>query len=269
MSDSQTDPLTRTAPTEIPLKNAPIVSAISQVRFPERLSIADKSFVAPFQEALHDDYPRFEETRLSTIKIDGSESQQIETELIWKFVSGDENWRVSLGSSFVAIETSCYTSRTDFIERLGKILAATENVVNPQIATRLGVRYINRIENDHIDEIEKLIEPYLVGITPSLLGEGLQSTVCEARCKVAEGGLTAKWGFVPPKGTHDPALLPPSDLKTWVLDIDVYNDHLTSEEQAFDADKLTVLLTALAEREYNFFRWCVSPDFLKLYGGDV
>ena len=51
------NPLTATPPTEVPLKNAPLVRAIAQVRFPPILSIEQQEFVGSFQEAIRQKYP--------------------------------------------------------------------------------------------------------------------------------------------------------------------------------------------------------------------
>ena len=48
------NPLTATPPIEVPLKNAPLVRAIAQVRFPPILSIEQQEFVGSFQE--YDDH---------------------------------------------------------------------------------------------------------------------------------------------------------------------------------------------------------------------
>jgi len=51
------DPLVAPLPAEVPLKNAPLERVIAQLRFPEILSVEQRDFVAPFQEAIRSKYP--------------------------------------------------------------------------------------------------------------------------------------------------------------------------------------------------------------------
>ena len=46
------DPLVAPLPAEVPLNHAPLVRVIAQLRFPEILSVEQRDFVAPFQEAI-------------------------------------------------------------------------------------------------------------------------------------------------------------------------------------------------------------------------
>ena len=50
------DPFVAALPAEVPLKDAPLVRVIAQIRFPEILSIEQRDFVAPFQEAIRGTY---------------------------------------------------------------------------------------------------------------------------------------------------------------------------------------------------------------------
>lgn len=51
------NPLIDPPPPEVPLKSAPLIRVIAQVRFPPILSIEKQEFVASFQEAIRDKYP--------------------------------------------------------------------------------------------------------------------------------------------------------------------------------------------------------------------
>ena len=51
------NPLVASPPSEIPLRNAPLVRVIAQVRFPLIASIDKRGFIAAFQEGLRDTYP--------------------------------------------------------------------------------------------------------------------------------------------------------------------------------------------------------------------
>ena len=51
------NPLVAATPAEIPLRTAPLVRVIAQVRFPVIASIDTRGFIASFQEALREAYP--------------------------------------------------------------------------------------------------------------------------------------------------------------------------------------------------------------------
>ena len=51
------NPLEAPTPEEVPLNDAPLVRVIAQLRFPEILSVEQREFVAPFQEATRSRYP--------------------------------------------------------------------------------------------------------------------------------------------------------------------------------------------------------------------
>jgi len=63
----------------------------------------------------------------------------------------------------------------------------------------------------------------------------------------------------------DPAAIEPLAEVSWILDLDMFRP----ESRAFAPDDVVADARAYAERIYAFFRWAVTEDFLRLYGGDV
>jgi uncharacterized protein (TIGR04255 family) len=118
---------------EVPLRNAPIVSVIAQVRFPAVMSIQpDSSFVAPFQEALRKDYPILRQERQLQILLGPSGALPQDGGMILRFEQQDPDaWQVTLAPTFVSLSAKRYTSRGDFLSRLAVVLhalARTEGV---------------------------------------------------------------------------------------------------------------------------------------------
>ena len=60
------NPLTAQPPEEVPLKDAPLIRVIAQVRFPPILSIEKKDFVGSFQEAIREKYPILQHEQTQT-----------------------------------------------------------------------------------------------------------------------------------------------------------------------------------------------------------
>lgn len=261
------DPLTSTVPVEVPLPDAPLVRVIAQVRFPQVLSIEKRDFVAPFQEAIRAQYPvlRAEQTQGLLVSPQGASSMP--PQVIWRFADIEGNWRVSLAPDFVAIETTAYESRKDFFERFEAIVQALAEQVSPRIVDRIGVRYIDRITGDALKDISSLVRQEVLGIVATAVAEHVRHTLNESLFTVPEPAaqLLTRWGLLPKDGTVDPAAIEPLSEPSWILDLDMFRP----EPRAFDPAEVVADARSYAERIYTFFRWAVTDDFLRLYGGKV
>ncbi|MDR1070039.1 MAG: TIGR04255 family protein, partial [Gracilibacteraceae bacterium] len=108
-----------------------LTEVVCQLRFPRILMINEEQ-PAAFQERIRDDYPLFqvvvEQQQHITVDIGSKEIQPIprliqsETTNNYKFSSVDENWRVNLTSTFLALSTSRYDRWENFQEHLKKPL---------------------------------------------------------------------------------------------------------------------------------------------------
>jgi uncharacterized protein (TIGR04255 family) len=92
---------------------------------------------------------------------------------------------------------------------------------------------------------------------------GLKRSAAGAQHKGAQ--LKARWGHVPPGSTVDPAALDPVETLSWILDLDMFR----SDPHQFDPAELLRTARTFAERIYTVFRWAVTDDFLRHYGGNV
>lgn len=263
----QTDPLTTSLPAEVPLPNAPLVRVIAQVRFPSVLSIEKRDFVAPFQEAIRARYPilRAEQTRGVLLGPEGS--VPMAPAVTWRFTGLDKKWRVSLATDFAAIETTAYESRSDLLARLEEVVRALEVHVGPKTVDRLGVRYIDRVTGAAVNEIGRLVRPEVLGVAGTPVAQHASHTLSEALFSLPDqpAELRARWGLLPPNATVDPAAIEPIEEPSWILDLDIFN----STPQPFEASSILSDARIYAERTYSFFRWVVTDEFLRLFGGEV
>jgi uncharacterized protein (TIGR04255 family) len=264
--------LTGPPPAEVPLPRAPLARVIAQVRFAPILAIRNPDIVAKFQEAIRGAYPILSEDRIHRIVMASAGIPDVREGVIWRFSDGEKRqWRASLSVDFVALETSAYLSRQDFLARLGGILAALEGAFNPAEAQRLGLRYIDRLTGDAVTHIAELIRPKVLGILqpnkepPSKLGESVLHLLTEAQLLAEEGRIQARWGRLPENVTYDPDSLEPIGEASWVLDLDMF----TPGPQKFATNELLATATGFAERIYSVFREMVTDEFLKFYGGEL
>ena len=263
-------PLSGEIPIEVQLQSAPLVHAIAQIRFPPVLSIAKIEKVADFQEVLRHSYPHLEREDTKNIELDSRESPRISEATIWRLADQESfpAWRATLGIDFVALETSDYRSRNDFIERFEEVVKSVETLFQPAAATRIGLRYIDQLKGEAFDKIEKLIRPSILGILQptndsfSEIRDATEHSMTQARFSAVEGAIQGRWGVVPPNASHDPGALRPIEEASWILDLDMFSTNRTP----FRAENVTDTSKTFARRLYSVFRHMVTNEFLEFYG---
>lgn len=254
---------------EIPLSRSPLVSVIAQIRFPAVMAIqADPAFAAPFQEALRKDYPVFRRERQMQVLIGPGGTFPQDAGDILRFEQQDPDaWQVTLAPSFVALSTKqYYESRSDFLTRLTIILHALEGWLGPKVCDRIGVRYIDRIGDEFVPDLPRLVRSEVLGVAGSPPdGEvEVMHTLADTVFRLADTSeLRSRWGVVPVGATYDPAVEPAPE-RTWVLDL----DHYTSGQQDFDLAAISERVATFCDRIYRFFRWAVTNDFLEAFGAE-
>ena len=266
-------PLNPTPMPEVPLSRAPLARVIAQARFPPILGIRNPDKVAVLQEALRETYPNLRQDQVHSIELGGDETPNVRQGLIWRLADREKDapWRVSLGVDFVALETSSYDSRDDFLERLHAVLSAVQLAFKPASASRLGLRYIDRITDEAVDRVADLIHPGVLGIIrppenpEPALGDSVIHMMTEAQFLAPDGArVQGRWGQLPKNATYDPNALEPVDKPSWVLDLDMF----TTEPQPFASEDLVTTAMGFAKCLYWLFRQMVTNDFLTYYGGE-
>jgi uncharacterized protein (TIGR04255 family) len=255
---------------ELPLSRPPLAKVIAQIRFPEIASIANPAFVGPLQEELRAAYPNAAtETAIEPTADAPSRTVQLPYVSTWKFTDVPGNWIVALAHDFVAIETTAYASREDFISRWGTVIDAVVRTIRPNIYGRLGVRYVNRI--DRTEDIAAIGELCNEALLP--LGElvrksdGVRQKQSFLQSEFEVGGATMRLrsAVLPPKFIIDPGTLAPVDRTSWVLDIDMFSEH--APPIPIVAEEVVERSRSFAESVYRLFRWSVTDEFLRRMGG--
>ena len=248
----------------VPLPDSPLVFVVTQIRFPLVASINDPAFVGPFQERIRCTYNdlRQDQEILVTLGPDGATNQQKGS--VWRFSDEPGGWEVALAPEFIALATHRYTSRSDFMGRLGALLEVFDAWLQPTKVRRVGVRFIDRIGEAHLNSIDRLVRREVLGpLTVANPPDGrLQQTLTDSEYRFDDQtGLRARWGVLPARTTFDPAI-DPWDDPSWVLDIDAWHD-----ERPFDCTDIRQQVQAFCDRIYRYFRWVVTDDFLTTFGG--
>lgn len=259
------NPLVRPVPKEVPLKNAPLVKVIAQLRFPIIVSIEKQDFIAGFQEAIRDDYPVLRPEQAFSLTLNPVGPSGNISAKIWRFTNEQKTWTVSLSQDFIAIETSVYTSRSDFLKKWKQVLIAAAEHLRLKQYDRLGVRYIDRIQDNALASIKKFVRPEALGILNDFSESEISHTFSETLFRVEDSQLLARWGKLTANSTFDPAAIEPQSKESWVLDLDMFRN----KTESLDVEKVMNTSNFYAERIYSFFIWAVTKDFLKYYGGNV
>ncbi|MGE3536375.1 MAG: TIGR04255 family protein [Candidatus Tectimicrobiota bacterium] len=261
------NPLVDLPPPEISLPQAPLVRVIAQVRFPVIASIEQRAFIAAFQEALRPMYPVLRPEMAQGFLVGPQGIAPAPAQTIWRFNDLAGHWRVSLAPDFLALETTAYSSRDDFVARLQTALDALHRHIGPQLADRLGLRYIDRVLLSAEEDCGGLVRCEIKGLFATPLARYTRQALSESLFVLPEAGaqFVARWGQLPPRGTIDPGALEPVDSASWILDLDMFSQ----EPRPFDTEALVAEARRYAERIYTMFRWVVTDEFLRRYGGEL
>ncbi len=257
------DPIVAPAPAEVHLEHAPLVRVIAQVRFPLVVAVEQRDFVAGFQEAIRPKYPVLRQELIGAVAVGPAAVAPAPPQTVWRFGDLEGHWRVSLAPDFLALETTAYSSRSDFLLRLRDVAAALDDHVGPKLIDRLGVRYIDRIAGQAVDEIKRLVRSELRGIVGTPADAHALHVLSESIFAIDGARVLARWGRLPAGQSVDPSAIEPTGEISWILDIDMFS----SESVPFTVDYIVDNAERFAERIYTFFRWAVTEDFLREYGG--
>ena len=272
MSSRINDPLFGAPPERVQLGAAPLVRVLAQVRFSKIIKISEEQHIGDFQEVLRQEYPHLAKDAAQALEFEvnqGAVSTKSTNEVIWRLFDAQKIWRVSLAPEFISIETAVYTSRDDFLSRTERVLNAVSRTLKPALATRVGFRYLNRLEGLHnLGDLEKLIHPELVGMHSGALRSHIVGASSQIEAATREGRLLARWGLTPAGASHDPNMAPPANETSWVLDIDSFKENNPVEE-GFRAAELSEMVGTMANRAYAFFRWSAQDEFLRRFGGNI
>jgi uncharacterized protein (TIGR04255 family) len=241
------------------------VRVIAQLRFPPIVSIEKREFVAPFQEALRQSYPILRPDQIQEFILGANGIASITPQVVWRFSDVAGHWRVSLAPEFIALETTSYSSRGDFLGRLRGILHALGEHIGLAASDRFGLRYIDRVTGPTVHDMGQLVRKEVLGIAGTPLASKAQHLLSQALFELEGAQISMRWGWISPGSTVDPAAIEPLPERSWILDLDMFR----AGARSFDVDELLVEARHYAERLYALFRWTVNEEFLRRYGGSV
>ena len=251
---------------EIYLPRAPLAMTLAQVRFPQCPELIDEDHLGQMRDLLKATYPILREDRAVGFLVSaGGVAEGPPAERIVRFNDKAETWQVSVGQSFIALNTSTYSTRDDFCTRFEEVAAVAANVASPPIFDRVGIRYINRFTGEELTELGSLIaEPFLGLTSLDLAPASVVQSFTQTILHLPEGQITARWGLLAAGALLDPALVP-VDTPSWILDVDVYQER----KGDFISAEIGRQTRQYADIAYRFFRMAATDSLLRRAGGEA
>lgn len=216
--------------------------AVCEFRFPTLMELGDPRPPPSFVTALRKEYPTLELASELTLGIGGGSNGSNNSHI---FRSTKLNWIVSLKQSAFSIETSAYTNFAQMKERIMRVVEAASKVIDSDFFTRVGLRYINVINNSN-DPVNGWINPELVSSLNSGNFSGIQEYAGKLQLTASDGGCLLQHGLRlnqhPSKGI----------LPEYFLDTDTYRNEvsLVDTEAALDA---------IHAQSFDIFDWAIGP----------
>lgn len=257
---------------EVHLSRAPLIRVVCQVRHPPLVSLSGEEgeeAAIKFAKRIEKDYPVFNRTREGTFILtpDGVR-QEPGGGYTWRVKSGNGKWQVSFAPGFIALDTTEYKGRSNFLKRLSSVLVEYFEEVKPPQVLRIGLRYTNRIHDEALlERLPDLVKPEVLGLAGVSLPDSVTTghAVTQIQYELESGGrLLVNAAILPPGAVID-STLPGIDKRSWTFDIDAF----VEDANAFDPHALNDTFTALGQRAYRYFRWAVTDQFLTEFGGQL
>jgi uncharacterized protein (TIGR04255 family) len=259
----------RTYP-DVPLENPPIARVIGQLRF-GALSALQPGNPVPqaFISALASNYPYTDHGAGTVLQFTVGEAgvQQSPYGFVWRMYSADRSTVVALTESTLALETTQYHGRKAFCADLHEVVSALLAAVPaPPAFSRLGLRYTNRLASPESNQLQNMVQRELLGVFGAVHGGSAHVAHSLAQTLFtfddSDGQLLAQWGYLPGGASIDPSMQA-IDQPSWLLDMDAF----TNLDGVLSADTIGSMAKDCAERAYTFFRWAVTDDYLRAFGG--
>ncbi|MGB3678890.1 MAG: TIGR04255 family protein [Candidatus Microthrix parvicella] len=164
------EPLALPTPSDERLAHSPLKLVVCQVRHDQNFAVSDPGRAVATHERFADRYPEinpFEQAEvIFTAGPERANANTKQPQPGWQFKSDDEQWTITLQTSYFSLETSAYVDWDDFRERFQELLDAVVDQYNPKLQQRIGLRYLDEIERPSAKQPSDwtgLIQPGVLG----------------------------------------------------------------------------------------------------------
>lgn len=235
----------------------PLVEVICQLRFPVILKIARQEPI-DFQDQVRNTYPIFRtessDQILAGVNLPSEIQSLIRRDPVYKFVSEEGTWSVSLNREFVALATTAYQRYEEFRERLVHIIRVLERNYSPSFYTRTGLRYQDLIVRSKLGILDKswqdLIPVHMASEihSPHAFADSVFTFLKTFNLTTDGGKINLRHGFVEYQETDNK-----SKEVAYLIDSDFYTDEKKKGEK-----EVTDVLDRFNRAAGNLFRWGIT-----------
>lgn len=141
-------------------RHPPLAYVVAELAISPHYSL--KSFIAPLQDVLREDFPRTIEGQELVIDVASPPAAQP----VWRLLSADQRRGVHIGCRGLSLHATEYTDSVDFLERWGKVLSAIEACKLGAFVERAGLRYLDLIVPSEGHEPKDYLIENLHGLQP-------------------------------------------------------------------------------------------------------
>ncbi len=232
------------------LPGAPLEVVIAQVRYAPVFAIERREEVATFQERLGKRYVAVEAGAPKPQSGLGAITPMPpggDPETVWRFRHPKRDWTISLSSTGLALEAVKYLDFDDFAAELSEVVKALHEIFEPRLEVRLGLRYVNRIEDERLRKrgVTFFVNDQLAAPVGTDLGNDLIGSLAELRFRERGGTLAIRHGLIEP--TH------------YLLDF----DRFSAEERDFAPTSIIERVKRFHGLIERLFVWSITDRYLK------
>ncbi|WP_305805961.1 TIGR04255 family protein [Stenotrophomonas sp. YIM B06876] len=223
-------------------KQSLVRTIVCEFRFPTLLELGEAKPPIDFARSLRKSYPNLERGNELSIGASGTGSTFFH---VFRSIKG--GWSISLKPNSVAIEGTHYKGFSELLKRAAELVPAAEKIIDSTFFTRIGLRYINVIDQPADPIGEGWINPSLVA--PVL--EGNARGISDYSGRLAAGD--EEKGFLLQHGLRFAAadLDAKEQRPQYVIDIDVY------QQEVEVSDSISVI-ERLHSSAFQIFDWSLG-----------
>lgn len=257
------------------LDRPPLIFVLVQVVISPITKI--EKYVPDIQDQLRrHGFPLFEKRSINQVKFSLPE-KELETQTInmYRFGNASNDTIIILNEQGCVLQTSNYSNYESTMKMMAGVLATVHEILNIDLAMRLGIRYVNLIRVSYADA-GTYLHPSMLGLPPDSLGDSLtaveRSMVLvdkddEARTLVTRVQQVKNGAFLPsgldPFGLQfDERLRPQQDEEVVILDL----DHYREQQQPFEPDTVIQEFSILHDRVEQRFHAVTTSEARKRWG---
>lgn len=234
----------------------PLIVTLAQVRFEEHAELVQPSVAADLRGPMAElGFPVVAQVHQQQIVVGGgaaSPEPAQRTAAGWQFKSVDQRSVVTIMVDQVSLETREYAGWSAFKELWRAVVEAVARTGNPQLATRLGLRYVNRVRPREVHTAAEWRSKDLVDA--AFLGPAAGSPLSD-HITATEGRATLSFPDSVEAMIHH-GVLAEGDEQVFVLDIDCFRQ----EAARFEVESVLATMQDLNDHSLKIFQLVIKEQ---------